>query len=89
MVITSQLFDRCLQQYDKLKKRDAFIEVFRKEPIFKDSLSEFDESRGVVDDLVQEYQAAATPGYVHWTPGTGTTHLPTACSVTRRRQATN
>lgn len=37
--------------------------------MFKDSLEEFDESRGVVDDLVQEYQAAATPDYVHWNPG--------------------
>lgn len=38
--------------------------------MFKESLEEFDESRGVVDDLVQEYQAAATPDYVHWNPGT-------------------
>lgn len=37
--------------------------------MFKESLEEFDESRGVVDDLVQEYQAAATPDYVHWNPG--------------------
>lgn len=43
--------------------------MFRKEPMFKESLEEFDESRGVVDDLVQEYQAAATPDYVHWNPG--------------------
>ncbi|KAF9803360.1 hypothetical protein SFRURICE_007206 [Spodoptera frugiperda] len=64
----SSLFDRCLQQFDKLRKREAFLEVFRKEPMFKDSLEEFDESRGVVDDLVQEYQAAATPDYVHWNP---------------------
>lgn len=65
-----QLFDRCLQQFDKLRKREAFLEVFRKEPMFKDSLEEFDESRTVVDELVQEYQAAATPDYVNWTPGT-------------------
>lgn len=36
--------------------------------MFKDSLDEFDHSREVVDDLVQEYQAAATPNYIHWTP---------------------
>ncbi|CAG9118067.1 unnamed protein product [Plutella xylostella] len=64
----SSLFDRCLQQFDKLRKREAFLEVFRKEPMFKESLEEFDESRSVVDDLVQEYQAAATPDYVHWNP---------------------
>lgn len=65
-----QLFDRCLQQYDKLRKREAFLEVFRKEPMFQESLEEFDESRAVVDELVREYRAAATPDYVHWNPGT-------------------
>ncbi|XP_063357784.1 tubulin gamma-1 chain-like [Cydia amplana] len=67
----SSLFDRCLQQYDKLRKREAFIDVFRKEPMFRDSLDEFDESRSVVDSLVREYHAAATPDYVHWTPESG------------------
>lgn len=36
--------------------------------MFSDSLEEFDHSRAVVDDLVQEYQAAATPNYINWTP---------------------
>ncbi|VVD02496.1 unnamed protein product [Leptidea sinapis] len=38
-------------------------------PMFQDSLEEFDNSRSVVEDLVREYQAAATPDYVHWNPG--------------------
>ncbi|VVD02495.1 unnamed protein product [Leptidea sinapis] len=37
-------------------------------PMFQDSLEEFDNSRSVVEDLVREYQAAATPDYVHWNP---------------------
>lgn len=64
-----------MQQYDKLRKREAFLEVFRKEPMFKESLEEFDESRTVVDELVSEYQAAATPDYVHWNPGVNLSRL--------------
>ena len=59
-------------QFDKLRKREAFLEVFRKEPMFQESLEEFDASRAVVHDLVREYQAAATPDYVHWNPGIST-----------------
>jgi tubulin gamma len=38
----SQLFARSLQQFDKIRKRNAFIENYRKEPIFADNLDEFD-----------------------------------------------
>ena len=32
-------------QFDKLRKREAFLEQFKKEPKFKDDLSELDNSR--------------------------------------------
>jgi tubulin gamma len=32
----AQLFGRTVQQYDKLKKRNAFLEQYRKEPMFAD-----------------------------------------------------
>lgn len=34
--------------------------------MFKDDLSELDESREVVDGLVQEYEAATQPNYLSW-----------------------
>ena len=34
-----------LDQYDRLRKRNAFLDQYKKEPIFQNDLSEFDESR--------------------------------------------
>ncbi|XP_075149708.1 tubulin gamma-1 chain [Haematobia irritans] len=65
------LFERALGQYDKLKKRGAFLDQFRREDIFKDDLSELDDSRDVVDCLVQEYEAATQPNYLNWSAKKG------------------
>ncbi|KAI8116160.1 Tubulin gamma-1 chain [Lucilia cuprina] len=65
------LFERALSQYDKLKKRGAFLDQFRREDIFKDDLSELDDSRDVVDCLVQEYEAATQPNYLQWSAKKG------------------
>ncbi|XP_076030668.1 tubulin gamma-1 chain [Oratosquilla oratoria] len=62
----SSLFERTLKQYDKLRKREAFLEQFRKEAMFADSLEELDSSRSVVQQLVDEYVAATTPDYLAW-----------------------
>lgn len=64
----SSLFDRALQQYDKLRKREAFLEQFRKEKMFEDNLDELDNSREVVECLVKEYQAATRSDYLTWNP---------------------
>ena len=61
-----QLFDRTVKQYDKLRKREAFLEQFRKTEMFKESLDEFDDSREVVQQLIDEYQAATKPDYINW-----------------------
>mgnify|MGYP000639855273 CR=1 FL=1 len=61
-----QLFSRTLQQYDKLRKREAFMDQFKKENIFKDNLDEFDESRESLQQLVDEYTAATKPDYLSW-----------------------
>lgn len=42
---TLQLFKRTCDQYDRLRRRNAFLEQYRKEPMFSDNLDEFDESR--------------------------------------------
>ncbi|XP_059138536.1 tubulin gamma-1 chain [Physella acuta] len=62
----SQLFDRILNQYDKLRNRKAFIEQFMKEAIFKDSLDEFDNSRESLQQLIDEYNAATRSDYLTW-----------------------
>ncbi|MGH0142983.1 UNVERIFIED_CONTAM: hypothetical protein FKN15_017297 [Acipenser sinensis] len=62
----SSLFDRTCRQYDKLRKREAFLEQFRKEDIFKDNFDELDNSREVVQQLIDEYSAATRPDYISW-----------------------
>ena len=75
------LFERVLRDYDKLRKREAFIDQFRKYPMFQvyqlffgwccnkwcqDNLDEMDESREVVQQLVEEYGAARRADYLSW-----------------------
>lgn len=55
-----------LLRYDKLRKRNAFLEQYRREPIFADGLEEFDSAREVVTELIDEYRAAERPDYVEW-----------------------
>lgn len=61
-----QLFERVLSQYDKLRKRGAFLDQFKRVDMFKDDLSELDESREIVDNLVREYEAATKSDYLSW-----------------------
>ncbi|THD00446.1 hypothetical protein EYZ11_000010 [Aspergillus tanneri] len=58
------LFKRIVQQYDRLRKRNAFLEQYKKESPFTDGLGEFDEARAVVMDLVGEYEAAEKETYL-------------------------
>lgn len=34
-----------LDQYDKLKKRNAFLDQYKKEKVFENGLEEFDDAR--------------------------------------------
>ena len=58
------LFRRIVGQYDKLRKRNAFLEGYKKEATFADGLHEFDEARSVVMDLINEYEEAETESYL-------------------------
>jgi len=60
------LFERICKQYDKLRKRDAFLDNFRKVEMFADDLTEFDESREIVQSLIEEYKASESPDYINW-----------------------
>lgn len=66
LFLTPQLFERTCRQYDKLRKCEAFLEQFRKEDMFKDNFDELDDSREVVQHLIDEYSAATRPDYISW-----------------------
>ncbi|KAI9246774.1 tubulin gamma chain [Sporodiniella umbellata] len=59
----TSLFKRTRDQYDRLRKRNAFLEQYRRFSAFSDDLGEFDDSRNVVQDLIDEYEACETPDY--------------------------
>ena len=58
------LFKRIVFQYDRLRKRNAFLEQYKREAPFADGLGEFDEAREVVQDLIREYEEAEEPDYL-------------------------
>eukprot|EP00179_Madagascaria_erythrocladioides_P003411 CAMPEP_0198315468 /NCGR_PEP_ID=MMETSP1450-20131203/5730_1 /TAXON_ID=753684 ORGANISM="Madagascaria erythrocladiodes, Strain CCMP3234" /NCGR_SAMPLE_ID=MMETSP1450 /ASSEMBLY_ACC=CAM_ASM_001115 /LENGTH=129 /DNA_ID=CAMNT_0044018583 /DNA_START=17 /DNA_END=403 /DNA_ORIENTATION=- len=57
------LFRRTAAQFDRLRAKKAFLNQYTQEAVFADSLDEFDESREVVQRLIDEYRAAETPNY--------------------------
>jgi tubulin gamma len=67
----AELFERLLKQYDRIKSRNAFLDNFRREAVFEDSLDEFDHSREVVQSLMDEYRACERPDYVNFGMGGG------------------
>merc|ERR1712212_572925 len=62
----STLFHRAAVDFDKMKKRNAYIDQFRKTDTFKDNLDEFDDARQVVGKLIEEYRMATKPEYLKY-----------------------
>ncbi|KAG2325421.1 hypothetical protein Bca52824_008149 [Brassica carinata] len=58
------LFSKCLSQYDKLRKKQAFLENYRKFPMFADN--DLSEARDIIESLVDEYKACESPDYIKW-----------------------
>lgn len=69
------LFGRTVMQYDKLRKRNAFMESYKTDPLFSGNLDEFDESREVVQELIDEYKAAECDNYMEWASSGGAVPL--------------
>jgi hypothetical protein len=44
-LLTSQMFKRTVQQYDRFRSRNAFLDQYKKEPMFENGLEEFDSAR--------------------------------------------
>jgi tubulin gamma len=61
------LFDRIMRQYDKLYEKKAFLDNYRKQPMFEEGFAEMEDSYEVVRDLVDEYRACESDDYVSWT----------------------
>jgi len=61
-----KLFQRIVDQFDKLKKRNAFMDQYKKEPIFQENMEEFEDSRETVQSLIEEYSAAEKDTYLDW-----------------------
>eukprot|EP00793_Prasinoderma_coloniale_P005689 PRCOL_00004163-RA len=60
------LFSRSLSQYDKLRRKKAFLDNYQKCPMFAEDLTEFDDSAEIVQSLADEYKACESPDYVNW-----------------------
>lgn len=58
------LFKRIVGQYEKMRKRNVFIEGYKRTAPFSDGLEEFDVAREVVGDLIREYEEAETENYL-------------------------
>ena len=58
------LFKRIVAQYSTLRKRNAFLESYKREAPFKDGLGEFDEAKEVVQGLIEEYEDAENADYL-------------------------
>lgn len=63
--LENQLFKRIVKQYDGMRRRNAFMEGYKKTAPFSENLNEFDESREVVMDLIAEYEAAEDANYLN------------------------
>ncbi|KAH8194319.1 hypothetical protein TruAng_011513 [Truncatella angustata] len=59
------LFRRIVKLYDGMRKRNAFMEGYKKTAPFSENLNEFDEARQVVTDLISEYEAAEDANYLN------------------------
>ncbi len=57
------MFERVVDEYDRLMNRKAFLENYTKMPMFKDNLHEFEDSREVVCNLINEYREAEHKDY--------------------------
>ena len=65
----ADMFAKILGQYDKIRRRNAFMDNYRREPMFRDNLDEFDSARETVQCLVDEYGACERRDYVDYEYG--------------------
>ncbi|ETB62301.1 tubulin gamma chain, variant [Plasmodium yoelii 17X] len=64
----STLFERCVTQFDRLFKRRAFLENYKKEPMFSSAdgqgnFEEMESSKEITQNLIDEYKSAERDDY--------------------------
>jgi len=62
----ASLFKRMLDQFEKLHRRKAFMEQYKKEKLFENGLEEFDDARATCEELLNEYKACESPEYISY-----------------------
>lgn len=62
----ASLFKRTCDQFDRLRKRSAFMEQYKKSDMFSDVLDEFDHSRDVLQTIIDEYVACEREDYLSY-----------------------
>jgi tubulin gamma len=65
------LFERTAKQFDKLYDKRAFLDNYKKMPMFEDGFEEFDDSYDVVRSMTAEYAASESEEYASWGGGFG------------------
>ena len=60
------IFERIVKQYNTLRKKNAFLDHFKKSSVFEKNFDEFDDAKAVVESVVDEYKAAEKEDYVEW-----------------------
>lgn len=74
-----------IDQFDRLRRRNAFMEQYKKEKMFENSLAEFDDARHVTptcasvgpyvfhrataEELLKEYKACESADYISYVSG--------------------
>ena len=60
------LMQQIVESFNTLYKKKAYLDRFRKEDMFKDSLDEFDDSLEVTQKVINEYKACEQKNYLTW-----------------------
>ena len=60
------LMKQIVDSFSTFYKKKAFLDQFRKEDLFKDSLEEFDDSADVTQKVMEEYVACEKKDYLDW-----------------------
>ena len=60
------LMQQIVESFNTLYKKKAYLDTFRKEDMFKDSLAEFDDSLDVTTKVIEEYKKCEKKDYLQW-----------------------
>ena len=60
------LMQQIVESFNTLYKKKAYLDRFRKEDMFKDSLDQFEDSLEVTQKVINEYKACEQKNYLEW-----------------------